>query len=224
MITLFCIRPKGFNIGNDLIFLGTQPFLEEAFGCVVNRISLPATSRYESDAKAGLTAKTIHEMNQYAHGVVIGGGNLYENGELEVNLDALEALEVPLMLFSLSKGRIYNRHSKLVDRTDTMPRRMVLALNQKASYSLARDQATGSYLHSIGCDQTQVGGCPTLFLDRMVDRLPRLSQRDQSGVLISVRNPSLMSIPLQKQSQVTNDILGIIDLLRGECFRDIRLL
>jgi hypothetical protein len=120
MITLFLIRPKGFNVGNDAIYLGTQHFIYEAFGEVVNLISLPATSRYESQAKAGLTARTIHEINQYGHGVILGGGNIYENGELDIDLDALEALEPPLMLFSLSRGRVYNRQRQLKDRTDAM--------------------------------------------------------------------------------------------------------
>ena len=76
MINLFCIRPHGFNVGNDVIFLGLQHFLREAFGSVVNLISIPATGRYESQAKAGLTAKTIYEINQYGHGVIVGGGNV----------------------------------------------------------------------------------------------------------------------------------------------------
>ena len=118
MINLFCIRPKGFNIGNDAIFMGLRHFIHEAFGQVVNLIELPATSRYESQAKGGLTSKTIYEINQYGHGVIVGGGNLYENGELDVTLDALKTLEVPLMLFSISRGRIYNRQCKLVERTD----------------------------------------------------------------------------------------------------------
>ena len=224
MITIFCIRPKGFNIGNDVIYMGMQQFLYKAFGQVVNIISLPATSRYESQAKAGLTARTIYEINQYGHGVIVGGGNLYENGELEINLDALETLEVPLMLFSLSRGRIYNRKHELVERTDAMPACVVLALNRKAKYSLARDHATSAYLHSIGCDHNQVGSCPTIFLDRMAEHLPLLSAPVRAGVLISVRNPVLMNIPLRKQSQVYSDILAIIDFLRHEGFRDIRLL
>ena len=108
MINLFCIRPKGFNVGNDASYLGMQHFVYKAFGEVINLITLPATFKYESQGKAGLTAKTIYEINQYGHGVIIGGGNLYENGELDVNLDALSALEVPLMIFSVSRGRVYN--------------------------------------------------------------------------------------------------------------------
>lgn len=224
MITLFCIRPRGFNVGNDAIYLGTQHFVYEAFGEVVNLISLPATSRYESQAQAGLTARTIHEINQYGHGVIVGGGNLYENGELEVNLDALDALEPPLMLFSLSRGRIYNRQGQLVDRTDAMPARVIQALDRKASCALARDFATANYLESIGCRHTVVGGCPTVYLDRIMERLPRLPEQQGSIALVSVRNPSLMSIPLRRQSRVYNDVLQIIEFLRGEGFEDVRLL
>ena len=225
MITLFCIRPKGFNIGNDVIFLGMQHFLYEAFGQAVNLISLPATSRYESQqVVAGLTAKTIYEINQYGHGVIVGGGNLYENGELDVDLDALKSLEVPLMLFSLSRGRVYNRQHKLVSRTDAMPDQVVLALNHRAEHSLARDCATDTYLQAIGCNHSQVSGCPTIFLDKIVERLPRISSSDQLGALISVRNPTLMNIPLQKQSQVRGDILGIVEFLHSEGIENVHLL
>lgn len=224
MVTLFCIRPKGFNVGNDAIFMGMQHFLQEAFGQVVNIITLPATSRYESQAKAGLTARTIHEINLYGHGVIVGGGNLYENGELEVNLDSLRTLQVPLFLFSLSRGRIYNRRHELIDRTDVMPDRILQAINQKASLSLARDEVTHSYLNGLGLDQVQLGGCPTIFLDKQLWRLPRLPEVDQTGVLISIRTPDLMNIPLSKQAQVRGDVERIIAFLRAEGHSKIRLL
>lgn len=224
MITLFCIRPKGFNIGNDAIYLGMQSYLFDAFGEVVNIITLPATSRYESQAKAGLTAQTIYDINLYGDGVIIGGGNLYENGELQVDLSALEALEVPLMLFSLSRGRIYNRRGDLVDRTNAMPKHVVQAINRKAAFSLARDGKTGQYLQEIGATHSRVGGCPTIFLDRIVDRLPKLGSSDRSAVFISLRNPSLMSISLKQQALVDGHIREIIAFLREQGHRDIRLL
>ena len=224
MINLFCIRPKGFNVGNDAIYMAMQHFIYEAFGEVVNLINLPATSKYESHAKAGLTSKTIYEINQYGHGVIIGGGNLYENGELDVNLDALNALEVPMMLFSLSRGRVYNRSLELVPRTDTMPDRVMQALDRKASFALFRDQATSNHLQSIGCANHEVGGCPTIFMDRIAHRLPHIPEDLAETALISVRIPGLMSIPLDKQSQVYTHILQIADLLREQGYRDVRLL
>ena len=224
MFNLFVIRPKGFNIGNDAIYLGLRHFIHQAFGQVVNLINLPATSRYESQAKGGLTARTIYEINQFGHGVIVGGGNLYENGELDVSPDALKSLEVPLMLFSISRGRIYNRRLELVERTDVMPDRTLVELHKRADYSLARDRATHAYLHGLGCEKVRLGGCPTLFLNEIADTLPPLSRTDRGEALISLRHPSLMNIPLQKQSRVASDIRPFVGLLRERGQRDIRLL
>jgi hypothetical protein len=224
MITLYCLRPKAFNVGNDVIFCGLRHFVQEAFRCVVNLVTLPATSRYESQAKAGLTPRTIHEINQYGHGVIVGGGNLYENGELEINLDALEQLQVPLMLFSLSKGRVYSRNSQLVPRTDAMPSRNILGLNRKALVSLARCQATQDQLREVGVTNSVIGGCPTIFLDRMASTLPPLSSIDQEGVFISIRTPDLMNIPLPNKVKVYRQVEEIIDFLRAQGHQKVRLL
>jgi len=224
MTTLYCVRPRGYNVGNDAIYLGMQHFLYEAFGEVVNLVSIPATTRYDSVSYAGLTPRSIHEINQFADGVIVGGGNLYENGELDVSLQALEALQVPLMLFSLSRGRIYNRHGELVDRTDVMPQSIISALNDKAGISLARDNATVGYLHGIGFPDATVGGCPTVFLDRIADRLPALSTKDRADVLLSVRNPALMNVPVRFQSEVHGDVKRLIALLHDRGYQDVRLL
>jgi polysaccharide pyruvyl transferase WcaK-like protein len=224
MITLFSVRPRGFNVGNDAIYVGMQHFLYEAFGELVNIVSIPATTRYDSVAFAGLSARSIHEMNQYGDGVIVGGGNLYENGELDVDIDALQALRVPLMLFSLSRGRIYDRSANLVDRTDVMPERVITALNSRADFSLARDAATADYLRGLGFEGAVVGGCPTCFMDRMEGRLPELSPRDRADALVSVRNPALMNIPLRLQSRVQQDVKEIVAYLRGAGYEDIRLL
>jgi hypothetical protein len=224
MITLYNIRPKGFNVGNDAIFMGLQHFIYETFGEIVNIISLPATSRYESQAKAGLTAKIIHEINQFGDGVIVGGGNIYENGELDLNIDALKALNVPLMVFSLSRGRIYDKYGNLVDRTDVMPDRYIMELNNKAHISLARDKATFEYLRALGCSKVQLGGCPTIFLDKMLYRLPSINQQISNTVFISLRNPSLMNIPLSRQAKIREDIIEIIDLLKSKNYEDIKFL
>jgi hypothetical protein len=223
-MNIFCIRPKGFNVGNDAIYLGLQAALEEGFGCFVNLITLPATSKYESQARGGLTSKTIHEINQYGDGVIVGGGNLYENGELDLNIAALPRLEPPMMLFSLSRGRIYNRLDELVDRTDVMPDSSIRALNEKAMFSLARDEATLAYLKGLKLEKAVLGGCPTLYLDRIAKRLPDVAPADRGCTLVSVRNPSLMNISLQRQMRVHDEIGAILCLLRERGHSDIRLL
>lgn len=223
MITVFCIHPKGFNIGNDAIHFALRELVHQAFGRIVNIISLPATSVYESQARAGLTPKTVHEINRFGDGVIVGGGNLFENGEFIVSPQALSALEPPLMLFSLSRGRVYNRNLELVERTDVMPAALIQALHRAADYTLARDSATHRYLKDIGCDQAELGGCPTIGLNESVDQLPRLPDAEVPGTLISIRNPSLLNLPRRLQARIQADIEGTIDLLRERNVGRIRI-
>jgi hypothetical protein len=222
--TIYNIRPKAFNVGNDVIHLALRHLLDEAFGRIVNVISVPATSRYESHGACGLTAKTVYEINQYGDGVIVGGGNLYENGELQLDVEALARLEVPLLLYGLSWGRVYNRRGELVPRTDAMPDRTIRALNDRADYSLARDGATLAHLHAIGCARARLGGCPSIFLERSADRLPPVPAADRSGVLVSIRNPALMSVPPPVQARVRGQIEAVLDFLRREGHGDVRLL
>lgn len=224
MITLYCIRPEAFNVGNDVIFIAMQGFLYEAFGEVVNLVSLPATSRYESHAKAGLTPKTVHEINQYGDGVIIGGGNLYENGELDVNFEATKSLEVPLMLFSISRGRIYNKRRELVRRTDVMPDEKLLKLNQIANISIARDKATTDYIKRLGCPNIILGGCPTLFLNETTNIPGEFPSANIGTAFISVRTAELMSIPINLRKRVHGQIEKIIEVLRKRKYSDIRFL
>ena len=167
MLNIYSIRPKGFNIGNDVIYLGVNHFIRKSFKENYNVISLPATGKYESQRKSGISSQTVYEINQFGHGVIIGGGNLYENGELEVNSTALNALDKPLMIFSVSRGRIYNNKGVLVDRTDVMTDSKIAMLNSRADISLSRDKATYDYINGLGgAKNNLLGGCPTLFYQR----------------------------------------------------------
>ncbi len=224
MITLFNIRPKGLNIGNEVIALALRGLLSEAFGDGFNIITIPASSKYECHTHCGLTAKTIYEINRYGNGVIVGGGNLYENGELDLDMHALSALDVPLMLFSLSRGRIYNRREELVDRTDVMPDSVMRALDKQASFSLARDSATNAYLESIGCEKCVVGGCPTIFIGDLHPELPHLGERYANTVFVSIRAAELMSIPLKRQRRICDDVTRIVSFLRSELGVEVCLL
>ena len=110
MYTIANIRPFGHNVGNTAISFAIKNMLYDTFGRLVTVIDYPATSKHESTAKAGLSKQTIHEINRFADGVIVGGGNLYENDEIDINHEALKHLKAPLMLFSNSRGRIYGRN------------------------------------------------------------------------------------------------------------------
>lgn len=224
MITLFCVRPKRFNVGNDAIFLGLRHLLREAFSGLINLVQVPAIRSAEEGAMSGLLARTIHEMNLYGHGVVVGGGNLYENGQLDVDVHALRALRPPLMLFSLSHGRIYDNRHRLVRRTDSMPETVVTALHERAALSLARDEATVEYLRALGVERPILGGCPSLLLSRVVLPRPELGGGEPAGALLSIRHPQLMSIPLRDQTRLHAAIVDITAALEAEGFGPVRLL
>ncbi len=223
MINLYSVRPKGFNIGNDVIYLGLNHFIRNAFKENFNVISLPATSKYESHKKAGISSQTIYEVNQFGHGLIIGGGNLYENGELEVNPIALKALEKPMMIFSVSRGKIYNKALELVDRTDVMGDDKIALLNKRADISLSRDKATFEHINQLDCNNI-LGGCPTLFIDEIPQHLVPLMESDRTDALISIRTPTLMSIPVVYQYELREQLLSMISLLRDKGYSNIKLL
>lgn len=223
MYTIANIRPLGYNVGNHAIHFALRHMLYETFGRLVSIIEYPATSKHESTTKAGLTPATVHEINRFADGVIVGGGNLYENDEIAVDARALAALKPPLMLFSNSRGRIYDRHGQLSDRSDVIPDAKLGALLERADISLSRDNATQLHLHSIDA-RDQVGWCPTINMNRYANNLPCLPENEDVGVLISVRTPELMNVPYRYQSRIQMHIESAIDALRAAGHKRIRIL
>ena len=102
MYTIANIRPFGHNVGNTAISFALKNMLYDSFGRLVTVIDYPATGKYETTSKAGLSKQTIHDINRFADGVIIGGGNLFENDEIDVNFESLKHLQ-PLLCFSLTQ-------------------------------------------------------------------------------------------------------------------------
>ncbi len=223
MINLYSLRPKGFNVGNDVIYLAVNHFVRKVFKESYNVVSLPATSKYEAHRKAGINSQTVYEINQFGNGVIIGGGNLYENGELEVNPIALKALDKPMMIFSVSRGKIYNKDLRLVDRTDVMTDNNIKLINDKAVISLSRDKSTKEYIDGLGCNNV-LGGCPTLFLNEMPQHMVPILEKDKTDALISIRTPTLMSIPVSYQYELRGQVISIIELLKRKGYSNVKLL
>lgn len=201
MKNIYVVRPFGFNIGNHVIFEGLNRLLAKIFQEPINIISLPATNKYNSLGKSGLTADSIYEINQYGDGVIVGGGNLLENGEIEINESAIQALRPPLMITGVSWGNVYDRFGRLVPRTDSLPNSKLRALMEKSSIILVRDIPTKDHLESQQVRSVSVGGCPSLFLTK-----PSRNQKFGGSTLLSIRHPALMSISPFHQSRVRNDI------------------
>ena len=223
MFVIANIRPLGHNVGNHAINFALRNMIYDVFGRLVSIIDFPASSKYDSSSRAGLTPSVIHEINRFADGVIVGGGNLYENNEIDVDGQALKALLPPLMLFSNSRGRIYDRKGHLSDRTDVIPDEKLISLINRSDISLSRDSATHEYIKRL-CPTDMLGWCPTINLRQYRDRLPPLPDKETVGTLISVRTPTLMNIPYVYQSGVLNDVEEAIDSLRELGHKRIRIL
>jgi hypothetical protein len=208
MTTLFCVRPTTPNIGNDLINRAVTSLLYEVFGSDTSIVTIPALS---SGGRGGLTASQIYDMNRFADGVVIGGGNLFENGQLTTDLQALRHLRTPTMLIGVSHGRIYDAAGGWVHRSDSMPDAVVNALVAKAEVAMVRDHGSRTLLHEGGAGNVEMAGCPSLF---MAPNPPELE--DDGRVLLSIRHPARMSVPPALQWRTPNDVRLLVDALRAE--------
>lgn len=204
---IFHIIPygPGLNIGNFAISKATTSLLKE----IDNNISVLNINAYGSDKLSGLNKNVIHEANMYGSGIIVGGGNLYENNELIVDSNAINSLQVPLVLFSLSIGRIFGNNLKLTRRTDVMPDQIIKNLNRASSFSLSRDFATYNYLRSIGIKNTKIGLCPTLFLNDYFTSPNKFKSLGKNDILLVIRNPDLMNIPISYKPRITQFIKEI---------------
>jgi hypothetical protein len=205
MTTLFCVRPATRNIGNDIINRATTDLLLAVFGADTSIVSIPALAGPQN---GGLTAGQIYDINRLADGVVIGGGNLFENGQLTVDEQAIGALRRPMLLIGLAHGRIFGRDGSLEHRTDAMPPNLIRRLVEISVLTLVRDHGTQEILRTLAIPNVEVGGCPTLFMAPN----PAGWTHDER-VLISVRQPDRMSVSPQLQRRVADDVRGLIAAL-----------
>ena len=210
MKTIFHVRPKGFNVGNDAIATALLPMLRSVSDQPLNIITIPATAKYDGGI-AGLTKQSIFQMNQFGDGVLVGGGNILENGELDIDIAALNALQIPMMTYSISSGRIFDRAGKLAPRTDTIETAKARALFQQTKFPLVRDNATVNFLRDCGVE-AEWGGCPTVLLNEEVE-IKRSIDWLADKTLLSIRTPDLMSIPPKDKRRCREDIGKIIDLI-----------
>lgn len=222
--SVYCVRPRRFNVGNETINVATRALLRQAFGNTLNVVPIPAQVSEEEGSLSGLSARTVHEMNRHACGVVVGGGNLYENGQLDIDLQAVSALRPPLLLFSLSHGRIFDHRGRLQPRTDAMPAERILALHRRATRSTVRDHASLAQLHELGLQDVVMAGCPTLFLDELAPPTGTASRAGDAPTFLSIRDPSLMSVPPADQARLHREIRGLVDVMESRGFGPVQLL
>ncbi len=202
---IFHVTPHGgigLNIGNFAISKAIRSLINQ----IDPNINILTIDAFTNKKLSGLNKQVIHEANLYSSGIIVGGGNLYENNELTVDTNALQSLQVPLVLFSISIGKIYNKNYKLVRRTDVMPDSTIKSLHEFSRFSLSRDKATYQHLNSLKVKNHKLGLCPTLFLNDYFEIPKNLSTIGKNDILLVIRNPELMNIPLESKPRVAKFI------------------
>jgi hypothetical protein len=196
-----CPFGPGFNIGNFMIQQAVRRMVERLCGRGVNFITVPASG---FGAKAGLTKRVVYEINQAADGVIVGGGNLFENGEIEIDRGALKALQRPMLVYSCSYGRIYGPDLSYVRRTDAIGDAELVALLERADVVLSRDEATRAHIESLMCHPDHlVGGCPSVYISDLAgSEFGSPTSQTGRAPLLAVRNPEQMNVPLSQKLRI----------------------
>jgi len=223
LFTIANVRPVGQNVGNQAIHFSLKHLVNQAFGRLVSIIDYPSSRLPGDSGVCGITRESVNEMNRFADGVIVGGGNLFENGSLLVDTEALGALNPPLMLFSNSWGRTYDRFDNLQERSDSISSNDLHALVTRADISLSRDSATHNLLGSMGLID-ELGLCPTIGLSNFSASFPPLPPGEEVGALISIRTPQLMNVSARHQRRIPDIIDTVIDQLRAAGFQRVRVL
>ena len=216
---IFNIRPTGLNVGNSLIHLSLARLIELAANARTSILSIPASSRDSRNISSGLSSSSIYEINSSGDGLIIGGGNLFENNELTIDFNALEKISVPNCIFSVSYGRVFNKNKELIERTDCMPDQYLVKLSSLVNRVGCRDEATYNKLKELGCKNIDIVGCPTIHISRFFSKsfLQNLSlslDNDKNRCLISIRSINLISIPFSEKNKINKLLLYAIQRVK----------
>lgn len=212
-LNIAILRPFGGNVGNHVINRSVKYLLKDQNPCDdVNIIDIPASKKLDSGLFSGLDRHSVFYLNEVADGVIIGGGNLFENGEVDADPVALKALRPPLMLFSNSLGRIIGRHGTYIDRSDSSSTTTLQALHNASRIALARDSSTVKLLSDTHGCAAELGWCPTIHTDVAYGSLlPSIAKSNK--IYISIRNPERISGSDYQKYKVTNAIEELIQIV-----------
>ncbi|MCB9537187.1 MAG: hypothetical protein H6704_13120 [Myxococcales bacterium] len=193
--TVFCVRPMRGQADDDAAFLVLKHALREVFGPLLSITSLPAAGGALN--RAGLNSRTVYEFGLFGHGVVVLGGAPLDHREwLQLEVDALAALDVPLLACGLPRGFTPGELTALSARGGTL---------------LARDHDALAEMQAAGVPAT-LGGPPALFLDRATRPPPPGHAPTSADVLVVVRAPADTPLPGDRRRRLPGELR---DLVRG---------
>jgi len=157
--------PKTRNVGDHFVQRGVERMIREIIpGAAFDLFNV--NSRGEDETGYGLTRPTIERANREADLVVVGGSNLYEGSlrwrwGVHMEPDALGELRVPLFLLGIGTGSGFLSGTH---KPSARARREIRLLNERASFSGARDVLTRDWLRRLGVSKAELMGDPATFI------------------------------------------------------------
>lgn len=210
---VFCLRPRAGNLADEAIFGVVRRHVRSVFGPWVNLISLPLGG--DSLGRAGLTSRTVYELNHCAHGVVIcGSADARSTETLDFDPFALSMLDVPILGLAWSGHSFTNADGAHEMRVLGLRDDHLAALAARTRWLLTRDGPTRDWLASRGAEHALVGGCPTLTLEP--EALAWEAAHPETGVLITVRDPARMGIAASNRAEFVGALRELFATLRRQ--------
>lgn len=218
---VFCLRPRAGNLADEAIFDVVRRHVRSAFGPWVNLISLPLGG--DSLGRAGLTSRTVYELNHCAHGVVIcGSADARSTETLDFDPFALSMLDVPILGLAWSGHGFTDADGAHGMRIFGLRGDHLDALAARTHWLVTRDGPTREFLAARGAEHAVVGGCPTLTLEP--EALAWEAAHPETGVLITVRDPARMGIAASNRAEFVGALRELIATLRRQGHAAVHLM
>lgn len=156
------ICPSTQNKGDDFVAIGIKKLFYELIPNIDYR-QIAANSKidFNNFRIGGITKNTIDLLNS-SDLIVVGGSNLYETMQIEIEVDSLDKLIKPVILIGIGTG--WDFKSPRPPQFSTENEYVIKKLHDKAIGSSVRDKMTKRVLENIGIDNVTVTGCPAALI------------------------------------------------------------
>jgi polysaccharide pyruvyl transferase WcaK-like protein len=174
--------PRTRNLGDHFVQIGITRMIRELVPEAVFELH-DVNSRGLEKVNYGLSRTAIERANKEADLIIVGGSNLYEGAlgwpwGVDLDLEALEELRVPLFLMGIGTGSSFDSP---LHKPSARAKLEIKALNERAVLSGARDVTTLEWLHELAVTKAKLMGDPATFIFNYP-----LRQTDVGSVLVTI--------------------------------------
>ncbi len=218
--TVYCLRPRPVSLADEALFGVVRRHLRAAFGPWVNLVSRPLGS--DALGRAGLTSRTVYDLNYGGHGVLIcGSADARSDEVLDFDPAALAALDLPLLGLNWSGRGVLDADGRPALRVFGLREDHLRLLAERTNWLVCRDDRTRDWLVAGGAAHAVTGGCPTLALEP--EPVAWEEACPETGAVITVRDPARMGIPATARADFVGALRALVAGLRRAGYPSVHL-